>query len=136
MDALIVATGLGLLAWTFLVVGFARQTGMPLAQAGAELARRTGTRCTVDAAPGLRLDSNRETVLYRVAQEALTNVTKRAQARTVEITVAVDGGTLDIQARPGHGTALVAHLPLSPSAPPPKALDLGGRWGSGLPPHG
>jgi len=57
MDALIVATGLGLLAWTFLVVGFARQTGMPLAQAGAELARRTGTRCTVDAAPGLRLDT-------------------------------------------------------------------------------
>jgi signal transduction histidine kinase len=50
--------------------------------------------------------------------------------------VAMAGGTLDIQARPGHGTALVAHLPLSPSASPPKALDLGGRWGSGVPPHG
>jgi signal transduction histidine kinase len=150
--------------------------GPALVQAGAELARRTGTRCTVDAAPGLRLDSSRETVLYRVAQEALTNVTKHARARTVEITVAVDGGTarlevaddgvgfdpagvqgldgrhfgltlmrqrvamaggtLDIQARPGHGTALVAHLPLSPSASPPKALDPGGRWGSRVPPHG
>ncbi len=126
-----------------------------LTQAAADLTRRTGTTCTVDAAPALRLDPNRETVLYRVVQEALTNVVKHAQARTVRITVLVDGrtvrlgvnddgvgfdskprgrldghhfglalmrqrvavagGTFQIHARPGAGTALIVHLPLAPS---------------------
>jgi signal transduction histidine kinase len=27
--------------------------------------------------------------------------------------VAMAGGTLDIRARPGHGTSLIAHLPLT-----------------------
>ena len=125
-----------------------------MVQACADLTRRTGTACTVDAAPGLPLDANRETVLYRVVQEALTNVTKHAGARTVRITAMVDGstarlevrddgvgfdparvqgldgrhfglalmrqrvalagGTLQIQSRPGNGTVLIAHLPLSP----------------------
>jgi signal transduction histidine kinase len=132
--------------------------GPALEQAGAELARRTGIDCRVTAGSGLRLDANRETVLYRVAQEALTNVTKHARARRVRVGVAVEGrtarlevaddgvgfdparlrgpdgrhfgltlmrqrvamagGTLHVHARPGQGTTLTVHLPLSaePSA--------------------
>lgn len=127
--------------------------GPALVQAGAELSRRTGIYCEVTAGAGLRLDPNRETVLYRVAQEALTNVAKHAHARNVRVGVAVEGrtarlevaddgvgfdpatldrpdgrhfgltlmrqrvamagGTLQVDARPGHGTTLTVHLPLS-----------------------
>jgi signal transduction histidine kinase len=131
--------------------------GPALEQAGAELSRRTGIDCDVSAGSGLRLDANRETVLYRVAQEALTNVTKHAHARKVRVGVAVEGrtarlevaddgvgfdpawlrrpdgrhfgltlmrqrvamagGTLRVDARPGHGTTLTVHLPMSAEAP-------------------
>ncbi len=37
--------------------------------------------------PGARLDPEAETVMYRVAQEALTNVVKYAGARTIEVVV-------------------------------------------------
>ncbi|HEX8863161.1 MAG TPA: sensor histidine kinase [Actinomycetes bacterium] len=130
--------------------------GPALEQAGAELSRRTGIDCRVTAGSGLRLDANRETVLYRVAQEALTNVAKHAQARHVRVGVAVEGrsarlevaddgvgfdparlggpdgrhfgltlmrqrvamagGTLQVRARPGQGTTLTVHLPLSSRA--------------------
>lgn len=46
---------------------------------------------------------------------------------------AMAGGTLDIQARPGHGTALVAHLPLSRAPHPRRLLTLGGVGGAGSP---
>ena len=141
--------------------------GPALVQAGAELSRRTGIDCDVTAGPGLRLDANRETVLYRVVQEALTNVTKHAHARKVRVDVAVEGGTarlevvddgvgfeparlrgpdgrhfgltlmrqrvamaggtLQIHARPGHGTTLTVHLPLSAEAPVGRDGRSGGR---------
>jgi signal transduction histidine kinase len=71
--------------------------GPALEQAGAELSRRTGIDCDVTAGSGLRLDANRETVLYRVAQEALTNVTKHAHARNVRVGVAVEGRTARLE---------------------------------------
>jgi signal transduction histidine kinase len=141
--------------------------GPALVQAGAELSRRTGIDCDVTAGPGLRLDANRETVLYRVVQEALTNVSKHADARKVRVDVAVEGGTarlevaddgvgfepallrgpdgrhfgltlmrqrvamaggtLQIHARPGHGTTLTVHLPLSAEAPVGRNGRSGGR---------
>jgi signal transduction histidine kinase len=140
--------------------------GPALEQAGAELSRRTGIDCSVTAGSGMRLDANRETVLYRVAQEALTNVAKHAQARHVRVGVAVEGrsarlevaddgvgfdparlggpdgrhfgltlmrqrvamagGTLQVRARPGQGTTLTVHLPLSRGAAATR--DGRGHW--------
>lgn len=47
--------------------------------------RRTGLQITIEGSPGKRLAPAIETALYRVAQEALTNVTKHAQATSATI---------------------------------------------------
>jgi PAS domain S-box-containing protein len=49
------------------------------------VARRTGLQITIEGSPGKRLSSATETALYRVVQEALTNVTKHAQATSASI---------------------------------------------------
>lgn len=51
-----------------------------------QFSRRTGIRCTVDLpAEGPRLDGDRSTDLFRILQEALTNVARHAAARRVEV---------------------------------------------------
>ena len=98
-----------------------------------------------------RLDSNTETVLYRVIQECVNNVIKHADANTLDISVIRDGdgisatiedngkgfdrqaadhrdgiglkniltrveylkGTVDFDSRPGQGTVVAVHVPLS-----------------------
>ncbi len=55
------------------------------------VSKRTGLRISVEGAPGTRLPPATETALYRIVQEALTNVTKHAQAARVAITFARDG---------------------------------------------
>jgi signal transduction histidine kinase len=70
-----------------------------LAQAAKDFSRRAGTACTVDADPDLALDRNRETVLYRVVQEALTNVTKHAMARSVRISLVAEGRAALLEVR-------------------------------------
>jgi len=63
----------------------------PLAQALSALARsfmsETGIAVRVVASPDLILDRQRETELYRIAQEALTNVRKHARAKGVTLTL-------------------------------------------------
>lgn len=49
------------------------------------VSRRTGLQIAVDGSPGRRLPAPTETALYRIVQEALTNVTKHAQATRVSI---------------------------------------------------
>src|SRR2546430_389975 len=44
------------------------------------VSKRTGLAITVEGSPGKRLPAPAETALYRIVQEALTNVTKHAQA--------------------------------------------------------
>ena len=50
------------------------------------VSRRTGLQIVIDGSPGRRLPAPTETALYRIVQEALTNVTKHAQATRVTIT--------------------------------------------------
>lgn len=60
-----------------------------------EFTRRTGIPCIVTA-PGKwpPVDEARSTALFRVLQEALTNVTRHAQASRVQVRVAVEGDWL------------------------------------------
>ena len=93
----------------------------PLAEALAglacEMGRRTGAEaaCTIDERAAL-LDRATQEALYRVGQEALTNVVKHAHAqhvtvslslydRRVVLEVADDGVGLDAVARDGDGAA-------------------------------
>jgi len=55
----------------------------------AQTAQRSGLRCTCAIAPAvaaLQLDADRSTMLFRVAQEALTNVVRHAAATTIAMT--------------------------------------------------
>jgi signal transduction histidine kinase len=115
----------------------------------------------MDGLVSLRLPSLVQTTLYRILQEALTNVARHARARAVgvELTheedvlelvvrddgvgfesvaalsdvsglglhgmrerVALLGGSVEIESRPGHGTVVRARIPagVAPSHPPDK----------------
>ena len=51
------------------------------------VSRRTGLKIVVEGSPDVRLPTPTETAVYRVVQEALTNVTKHARATRVTITI-------------------------------------------------
>ncbi|MBI4638190.1 MAG: PAS domain S-box protein [Candidatus Rokubacteria bacterium] len=55
------------------------------------VSRRTGLVISVEGSPGKRLPSPTETALYRIVQEALTNVTRHAQATRVVIRFVREG---------------------------------------------
>ena len=60
-----------------------------------QFARRTDIAIAVEGEePAPRLAARVENALFRIAQEALTNVAKHAQATQVTVTVEVDSGTL------------------------------------------
>lgn len=62
---------------------------------GAQIALRTGIAIAVQGEePVPRLASSVETALFRIAQEALTNVVKHAQATQGTITLEIDDGTV------------------------------------------
>jgi signal transduction histidine kinase len=62
---------------------------------GEQFARRTGIAVAVEGEePAPRLAAHVENALFRIAQEALTNVAKHAHATHASVTVELDGGTL------------------------------------------
>lgn len=63
-----------------------------------EFEKRTGVNCEFVADDEeLSLDENRTTALFRICQEALTNITRYAQATQVHIELALEGGELTLR---------------------------------------
>jgi signal transduction histidine kinase len=85
--------------------------GLPAALRGyaAGFQDRSGVECIVLARPGTRLDPPLETVLYRVAQEALTNVAKHAGARQAMVSLSVQDGLARLAVRDDGKGFDVAH---------------------------
>jgi signal transduction histidine kinase len=63
-----------------------------------DFARRTGTACEVNARlDGLQLDGNLATAVFRIFQEALTNITRHARASTVTVDLGLEGPLLVLE---------------------------------------
>jgi signal transduction histidine kinase len=58
-----------------------------------------GIATTLSVGPELRLQEETERLLYRVAREALRNVAAHARARTVDVCVGADNGTVSLRIR-------------------------------------
>jgi signal transduction histidine kinase len=67
-----------------------------------QIAQRTGLVCStrlLPAALDTELDPERSTMVFRIVQEALTNVVRHAEASEVEILADRDGGVLVVEVR-------------------------------------
>jgi signal transduction histidine kinase len=73
--------------------------GLALADQLDSFERRTGIMCFLDSAREARLEPDIETVLYRVAQEALINVAKHSRAYHVWVYLRTDDDRADMQVR-------------------------------------
>jgi PAS domain S-box-containing protein len=63
-----------------------------------DFARRTGTPCTVRSELGdLQLERGLATNVFRIFQEALTNIARHASARSVEVSLGLDHGQLRLE---------------------------------------
>jgi two-component system, NarL family, sensor histidine kinase UhpB len=82
--------------------------GSALAALTLEVSRRTGLRIDRKVDPALpALSAEEELVVYRVAQEALTNVARHSQARTARVEVARRNGRVELTVR-DEGRGFVA----------------------------
>ena len=71
---------------------------------GKRLAAVEGLEVGIDVEVGGRLDPELETTIYRIVQEALTNIAKHARAERVGIHVALDGDVVHVEVEDdGHG---------------------------------
>jgi two-component system sensor histidine kinase UhpB len=65
----------------------------------ADFQQRTGIACAVSANAARELDRSRETIIYRVTQEALTNVARHARAHHVWIDLDDEDHAVDLTIR-------------------------------------
>jgi signal transduction histidine kinase len=64
----------------------------------AEFSRRTGIACTLALPVGaVEASAERAAALFRIAQEALSNVARHSGARSVEIELRRDGASLEMR---------------------------------------
>ena len=71
---------------------------------GERLAAVEGLEVEIKVEVGGRLDAELETTVYRIVQEALTNIAKHARAERVRISVALDGEIVRVEVEDdGHG---------------------------------
>jgi PAS domain S-box-containing protein len=77
--------------------------------------QRTGTRCAVLSSLDTRPDDSVATAVFRIFQEALTNVTRHAEARGVDVRLERDGDwlTLDVE---DDGKGIAPEAARSPKA--------------------
>jgi len=94
--------------------------GPALRQEGRAFQSRTGVACQVQLGENLgALSPDLDTTLFRIAQEALTNVARHAQATRVAITLERQGTDLLLRVEDdGRG--------LGPAGPPPRTLGIVG----------
>jgi signal transduction histidine kinase len=66
--------------------------------AAEEFAARTGTKCALELPPGdLAIDSEAATALFRILQEALTNIARHAEATEFSVRLAEGDGGLCLE---------------------------------------
>ncbi len=63
-----------------------------------EFAEQSGIKLHCTLAP-VKLDATAELVIYRLVQEAITNIAKYAKARNVWVTLGTDGGNVEVSVR-------------------------------------
>jgi two-component system sensor histidine kinase UhpB len=85
--------------------------GAALEWQASEFAERTGIACRASIAPDITLDDDQATALFRIFQEALTNIAKHAGATEVEVRLRTDGANLTLSIRDdGRGVAAIDRL--------------------------
>jgi signal transduction histidine kinase len=100
--------------------------------AAGEFAARTGMKCALDLPPAdLAIDSETATALFRILQEALTNIARHAEATEFSVRLAESDGGLCLEVRDngkGFHEARLAHgWPPGILGMRERALLLGGR---------
>lgn len=81
-----------------------------------EFEQRTGLATNLDVAPDdIEVQEPHATAVYRMVQEALTNVARHSKASEVSATLRFDGTTLDVSVR-DNGIGLAPHAPLAPKS--------------------
>jgi signal transduction histidine kinase len=63
----------------------------------AEFQKRTGTRATLDCRGKRDIDRETATVVFRIVQEALTNIIRHAQATRVDVRVRLDNDRVSLR---------------------------------------
>ena len=97
-----------------------------------EFQNRTGIRCTLSPNfEDMRLDRDRATAVFRILQEALTNVARHANATSVNVSLGLESGNLMLEVRDnGEGipeSALLDSKSLGLLGMKERALAFGGR---------
>ena len=106
-----------------------------------ESCRRTGLRCT-ESIPEteLRFTSDAAISVFRVAQEALTNILKHAEARSADLAIDIQQDTFVLRISDDGKGMMPPRLPTIPShglaSMRHRIAALGGSWEVSVPPEG